>query len=137
MRAAVVLSPGAQPTYTNNFPRPEPKDGFEVVTVHAAALTHLTKARALHSSGIPVAPSFVPGMDGVGVTVDGRRVYFVMPELPFGAIAEQSLVSKSRCIELSSAIDDTTAAALANPGMSALGGVNPPGQHTTGGDGAD
>jgi NADPH:quinone reductase-like Zn-dependent oxidoreductase len=61
----------------------------------------------------------VAGADGVGLTADGRRVYFVLPEAHYGALAEKSLVRSKRCISIPDAIDDITAAAIANPGMSA------------------
>ncbi len=59
------------------------------------------------------------GVDGVGRTEDGRRVYFVLPEAPYGALAEKCLVPAKQCIEIPDTLDDVTAAALANPGMSA------------------
>ena len=49
---------------------------------------------------------------------DGHRVYFAMPEAPFGAMAEQTLVDPRRTISLPDTLDDVAAAALANPGMS-------------------
>ena len=61
---------------------------------------------------------FVPGVDGVGRLADGHRVYFAMPETPFGAMAEQTLVDPRRIIPLPDNLDDVAAAALANPGMS-------------------
>jgi NADPH:quinone reductase-like Zn-dependent oxidoreductase len=45
-------------------------------------------------------------------------VYFAMPEAPFGAMAEQTLVDPHRTIALPDNLDDVPAAALANPGMS-------------------
>jgi NADPH:quinone reductase-like Zn-dependent oxidoreductase len=46
-------------------------------------------------------------------------VYFLLPEVPFGALAEKSLVETKHCIPLPDELDDITAAAIANPGMSA------------------
>jgi NADPH:quinone reductase-like Zn-dependent oxidoreductase len=46
-------------------------------------------------------------------------VYFVLPEAPFGALAEKSLVKAQHCIPLPDDLDDMIAAAIANPGMSA------------------
>jgi NADPH:quinone reductase-like Zn-dependent oxidoreductase len=42
-----------------------------------------------------------------------------MPEAPNGAMAERTVVRSRQCIELPAEIDDITAAAIANPGMSA------------------
>ncbi|MGA8437708.1 MAG: zinc-binding alcohol dehydrogenase family protein [Candidatus Sulfotelmatobacter sp.] len=61
----------------------------------------------------------VAGADGVATTQDGRRVYFVLPEAPNGAMAEKTVVRSRQCIELPAGIDNVTAAAIANPGMSA------------------
>jgi len=61
----------------------------------------------------------VAGTDGVGLTQDGRRVYFAMPEAPFGALAEFCPINSRRCVEIPDSLDDITAAAIANPGMSA------------------
>lgn len=119
MKAAVVHGPGQKPQYTG-FPDPTAGDGEQRIHVHAAALTHLTKGRAsgAHYSADSIFPAVV-GVDGVGVTQDGRRVYFILPEAPNGALAEITVVPASRCIPLPDTLDDITAAALANPGMSA------------------
>lgn len=118
MKAAVVTSPGVRPCY-GEFQNPASRDDLEVVTVTAAALTNLTKGRAAgsHYSADNQYP-FVPGVDGVGILGNSRRVYFAMPEAPFGAMAEQTLVDPRRTIPLPDNLDDVTAAALANPGMS-------------------
>ena len=118
MKAAVVTSPGTKPTFSE-FQNPTSRDDLEVVTVTAAALTNLTKGRAAgsHYSADNQYP-FVPGVDGVGTLADGRRVYFAMPETPFGAMAEQTLVDPRRVITLPDNLDDVAVAALANPGMS-------------------
>jgi NADPH:quinone reductase-like Zn-dependent oxidoreductase len=70
----------------------------------------------------------VAGADGVGRTADGRRVYFALPETPFGALAEQSLVRSKQCVAVPDGLDDVMAAAIANPGMSACSprGARPP-----------
>lgn len=119
MKAAVVTAAGKTPIYTD-FEAPTARPGMELVSVKASALTHLTKARAsgAHYSADNAFPA-VAGTDGVGLTQDGRRVYFVLPEAPFGAMAEQSLVRKEHCVVLPEVLDDITAAAIANPGMSA------------------
>ena len=118
MKAAVVTSAGTKPIF-GEFHNPVGSEGLEVITVTAAALSNLTKGRASgsHYSADNVYP-FVPGVDGVGTLADGRRVYFAMPEAPFGAMAEQTLVDPRRTITLPNHLDDVAAAALANPGMS-------------------
>ncbi len=61
----------------------------------------------------------VAGADGVGRTADGRRVYFVLPQAPFGALADRCLVRGEQCVDVPDEVDNITAAAIANPGMSA------------------
>jgi NADPH:quinone reductase-like Zn-dependent oxidoreductase len=119
MKAAVVKGPGQKPVYTD-FSEPTARDGEEVIFVRASALSPVAKARASgsHYSADGQFPA-VAGTDGVGRTTEGRRVYFVLPEAPFGALAEKSLVKVQQCIPLPDALDDIIAAAIANPGMSA------------------
>jgi NADPH:quinone reductase-like Zn-dependent oxidoreductase len=119
MKAAVITAAGKTPAY-GDFPTPTAKAGEELIAVRASALSHLSKSRASgsHYSSDGVFPS-VPGTDGVGVTQDGRRVYFAMPDAPFGALAEFCPISSDRCVEIPDALDDIAAAAIANPGMSA------------------
>jgi NADPH:quinone reductase-like Zn-dependent oxidoreductase len=119
MKAAIVKTPNTSPVY-GDFADPVAQDGFTIVRVKASALSQLTKSRASgsHYSSDGAFPA-VAGTDGVGVIEDGRRVYFALPEAPFGSLAERSLVSAQRCILLPNGLDDATAAAIANPGMSA------------------
>jgi len=119
MKAAVVMGAGQVPVFAD-FEMPVAKAGEELIQVRAAALTNLTKGRASgqHYSSSGVFPA-VAGTDGVGVTQAGRRVYFAMPEAPFGSLAEFCPISTRRCVEIPDSVDDITAAAIANPGMSA------------------
>lgn len=118
MRAALIPAAGAAPVL-GEFAKPSATENEIVLTVRTSALSHLTKSRAsgAHYSSDGVYPS-VPGMDGIGITPDGRRVYFAMPEAPYGALAEFSLVDPRRCVPVPDALDDTLAAALPNAGMS-------------------
>ena len=119
MKAAVITAAGNAPTF-GDFQTPTSKDGMEVVTVSVSALSQFSKSRSSgsHYSSEGIFPS-VAGADGVGRTADGRRVYFVLPEAPYGALAEKSLVRKEQCVPVPDGLDDVTAAAIANPGMSA------------------
>ena len=119
MKAAIVTAAGKTPVY-GDFDKPTAKDGEEIIAVRAAALSNLTKSRAsgAHYSSTGVFPA-VAGTDGVGLTQDGRRVYFAMPEAPYGSLAEFCPISSRRCVEIPDSLDDITAAAIANPGMSA------------------
>ena len=118
MKAAIVTGPGKTPIY-GDFNEPAPKAGEELIHVTASALSQLTKGRAsgAHYSSSGQFP-LVAGVDGVGRTADGRRVYFALPDAPFGAMAEKVAVRREQCIPLPEGVDDVTAAAIANPGMS-------------------
>ena len=118
MKAAVIKKAGKAPVFAD-FEDPVPKVDEELIVVSASALSYVTKSRA--SGAHHTAPSSLPavaGIDGVGRTRDGRRVYFVLPEEPFGGLAEKVAVSMDRCIALPAEVDDVTAAAIAIPGMS-------------------
>ncbi len=119
MKAGVIRAAGTTPVY-GEFESPVASEGKEVTSVRAAALSPLSKSRAsgAHYSSEGVFPA-VAGVDGVGFTADGRRAYFALPESPYGAFAEKSLVRAGHWIPVPDGLDDVTAAALANPGMSA------------------
>ncbi|HEX7815184.1 zinc-binding alcohol dehydrogenase family protein [Dyella sp.] len=118
MKAALVVELGQPPAY-GDFTAPRATAGHSIVHVTAASISHVTRGRASgsHYSAKGQIP-FVPGMDGVGRTSDGQRVYFLQPEAPFGAMADQTLVQNDHLIALPSELDDITAAAIAIPGMS-------------------
>ncbi|MCW6509025.1 quinone oxidoreductase family protein [Lichenifustis flavocetrariae] len=118
MKAAIVRDAGHTPVF-GDFPEPPLSAGQNRVTVTAAAMSHLAKSRALgtHYSSSARFP-FIAGIDGVGRLDDGKRVYFVLPQPPYGSMAERVVASSAHCIALPDDIDDLTAAAIANPGMS-------------------
>ncbi len=119
MKAAIITGAGIPPVY-GDFNEPIASEGTDLITVSASALSQFSKSRSSgsHYSADGVFPS-VAGADGVGRTADGRRVYFVLPESPYGALAEKSLVESKHCVAVPDGLDDVTAAAIANPGMSA------------------
>jgi NADPH:quinone reductase-like Zn-dependent oxidoreductase len=118
MKAALVHDFDHPPAY-REFDAPAPEAGQVVVSVSAAALSNLVKAQAAgkHYSSPPQA-WFVPGVDGVGRLEGGKRVYFAFPRPPFGAMAEKSVVLPALCAAVPDDVDDVTAAAAGNPGMS-------------------
>ncbi len=125
MNAAVVHAFDAPPAYTT-FADPVPSPGEALIDVTAAALHRIVRslANGSHYGSSGVLP-FVPGIDGVGRLRSsfgqlsaGARVYFGATRSPFGSFAEQSLASASMLIPLPDALDDATAAAIANPAMS-------------------
>ena len=119
MKAAIITAAGKSPVF-GEFTEPAAAPGMEVITVSASALSQFSKSRSsgTHYSSEDSFPA-VAGADGVGLTEGGRRVYFALPEAPYGALAEKCLVDASHCAEIPDSLDDATAAALANPGMSA------------------
>ncbi len=118
MKAAIVVEAGKTPIY-GDFREPVPASGEVRITVSAAALSNLVKGRAsgTHYSSSGDLP-FVVGVDGVGRLDDGRRVYFVLPKSPWGSMSEQTVLRASQCVPLPGDVDDVTAAAIGNPGMS-------------------
>ena len=118
MKAAVVTEPGKTPIYAD-FREPVPQAGEELIDVRASALSQVTKSRAAGSHySAPGSLPAVIGIDGVGRTQEGQRVYFVMPEAPFGGMAEKVAVRRERCVPLLDEVEDVMAAAIAIPGMS-------------------
>ncbi len=119
MQAAVVHDFRSPPVY-GPFADPEAGPGEVVISVRAAALSPLVKSQAAgtHYSSKGARLPLVPGVDGVGRRQDGRRVYFAFPRAPYGAMADLTVVPGEFCVDLPDELDDATAAAIANPGMS-------------------
>jgi NADPH:quinone reductase-like Zn-dependent oxidoreductase len=118
MKAAIVYGAGRTPVY-GEFAEPEILPGDSRITVAASALSHVTRSRAAgsHYSASARFP-FVPGIDGAGRLDDGTRVYFVLPTSPWGGMSERTVAPQANCLPLPDALDDVTAAAIVNPGMS-------------------
>ncbi|PTL77752.1 zinc-binding alcohol dehydrogenase family protein [Vitiosangium sp. GDMCC 1.1324] len=118
MHAAVVRRYGEPPRH-ETFQDPVASEGEQLVRVSAAALSPLVKSIAAgkHYSSKGVLP-LVPGVDGVGRLADGSRVYFAFPRFPYGSMAEKTVVASGLWAPVPDQVDDVTAAAIANPGMS-------------------
>jgi NADPH:quinone reductase-like Zn-dependent oxidoreductase len=118
MKAAIVAQAGSLPVY-GDFNEPVPSIGESRIAVTAAALSPVVKGRVsgAHYSSLGDFP-FVAGIDGVGRLDDGRRVYFILPKAPYGSMAERAAVPALQCVPLPDGLDDVTAAAIANPGLS-------------------
>lgn len=118
MKAALVQAAGHAPVYAE-FAEPVAEAGEQRIAVTAAAISHATRGRAAgtHYSAANRYP-FVPGVDGVGRLDDGQRVYFAGPRAPFGSMAELCVAPSTLCVPIPDGLDDVSAAALANPGMS-------------------
>ncbi|MFJ4346552.1 zinc-binding alcohol dehydrogenase family protein [Pseudomonas sp. NPDC089401] len=118
MKAAIVQAFDQPPRY-GEIEAPVAGPGEVLVKVRAAALSQLVRAQASgkHYSSGKTLP-LVPGADGIGLLEDGTRVYFAFPRAPIGAMAEVVAVKASHCVPVPDDVDDITAAAIANPGMS-------------------
>ena len=118
MHAAVIHEFG-QPPHYEDFPEPRAGDGQVLVHMKAAGLHQIVRSLASgeHYGSTGMLP-LIPGLDGVGVMEDGSRVYVGMPSPPYGTMAEVAAVDPMFCIPLPDSLDDYTAAAIFNPGMS-------------------
>lgn len=118
MKAAIVHA-FDQPPRCGEMQAPQAAPGEVLVRVRAAALSQLVRAQASgkHYSS-PTSLPVAPGVDGVGLLEDGTRVYFAFPRWPIGAMAETVAVDARYCVAVPEGVDDITAAAIANPGMS-------------------
>jgi NADPH2:quinone reductase len=121
MQAAVVNVPGEPPKY-QSFADPAPAEGEVLVKVHAAGLHPVVRAIASgahYAAAKAGAGPSISGIDAVGTLPDGRRVYFGFVRKPWGTMAERAAAPGDKFIPVPDALDDATAAAIANPGMSA------------------
>jgi NADPH:quinone reductase-like Zn-dependent oxidoreductase len=119
VRAALIREPGAAPEVVGD--RAEPR-GELVARVTAAPLNpvDLAIAAGRFYAGPPRTP-YVPGVEGVGRTDDGRRLWFETGAgyLGDGAMAERAAVDPDRAVELPDAIDDAVAGCLGVAGIAA------------------
>jgi NADPH:quinone reductase-like Zn-dependent oxidoreductase len=121
MHAAVLHTIGTVPQY-EEFPEPVigDKDREVLVHVHAASLKPVDKqiASGSHYASSGELPR-VCGLDGVGHLDDGQRVFFGGPRPPHGAMAQRTVVPRAFTFPIPENVNDETAAALPNPGISA------------------
>jgi NADPH:quinone reductase-like Zn-dependent oxidoreductase len=119
MEAAVLRELGKAPR-CERFPDPTAGEGEVLVEVHAAALKPID--RQLASGSHYAAPHRLPvvcGTDGIGHLSDGRRVFFGGCRPPYGSMAQRTVVPRAFAFPIPNELDDATAAALPNPGVSA------------------
>lgn len=121
MHAAVLHAIGDMPR-CEEFQEPVIGDKARevIVHVHAASLKPFDKqtASGSHYASGGDLPR-ICGSDGVGHLEDGQRVFFGGPRLPYGAMAERTVVLRAFTFPIPENLSDETAAALPNPGVSA------------------
>ena len=114
MYAAVLHEYDEAPRY-EEVADPSPEAGQVVVEVAAAALHHLDLFKASGNFYLEQPLPSVVGTDGVGLA-GARRVYFDSIT-PHGSMAERSIAAETEMFDVSDAVDDPTAAAIANSGL--------------------
>lgn len=122
MKAAIVFEKGSIPRYAD-FPEPEITTDDEVlVSVKAASIKNLDRARASgnhYSTENEAHQPKVIGSDGVGYLENGSKVYFFSKK---GTVAERAVADKKVMVPIPEALDLSVAAALPNAVMgSAMG----------------
>ena len=117
MRAAVLREYGTP--HTGEFDEPQAGPGQAVVEVRAAGVNPVDVAISAGRfyAGRPPLPS-VAGREGVGM-LDGRRVYFDAPILPFGSMAERALIDPDGAYPVPAGVEDGVAVALGISGLAA------------------
>ncbi len=117
MRAAVLREYGVP--RADDFEDPRAGPGQAVVEVLAAGLNPVDVAicAGRFYAGRPPLP-LIPGREGVGL-LDGRRVYFDAPVVPFGSMAERALIDPRSTYEIPAELDDGSALAVGIAGMTA------------------
>ena len=116
MNAAVVRSFDRPPRY-ETYEVPVPSGPDELIAKVVATGLHprvRTEASGTHYTSDGVLP-MIPGIDGVALLDDGRRVYFVTPS---GSMADLALINMNRTVALPDAVDPAKVAAAMNPAMS-------------------
>jgi len=119
MNAAVLHAFNESPRI-EEFSEPIAEENEVIVHVRAAALKPVDKqmAKGSHYAAFRELP-VVCGTDGVGCLDDGTRVFFGGARRPYGAMAERTVLRRVQCFSIPEELDDVTAAAIPNPGVSA------------------
>ncbi len=120
MRAAVLTAFDKPPCMQD---MPEPSVGPDEVLIHVQAAAVHPLVRAMAAGKHYASPKQLPavlGVDGVGTTDAGERVYFGPLRPPLRAMAERVAVPRDACTPLPADIDSIAAASLINPGLAAL-----------------
>ncbi|WP_440708170.1 quinone oxidoreductase family protein [Herbiconiux sp. YIM B11900] len=118
MKAAVISDLTQPPRYAE-FREPEPREGFVPVRMLAVGVHRIVRSLAAGAHyGAGDELPFVPGVDGVGMLDDGRRVYTGGSPDPFGTLAERTIVPEGFAVPVPDGLDSAVAAGIVNPAMS-------------------
>ncbi|GAX00726.1 quinone oxidoreductase family protein [Secundilactobacillus silagei] len=118
MKAAVVTDFKQVPVF-QEVVLPEPNNNEVKVRVLAASVNQrvLAQADGSHYTSDQKLP-LIPGVDGVGETAAGQKVYFVATHPGFGALAEETVVDQRLVLPLNGDTDPVVVAATVNPALS-------------------
>src|SRR5271163_4390222 len=121
MKAAVLHEYGVP--RAEDFEDPSAGPGQALVEVLAAGLNPVDVAicAGRFYAGRPPLPS-VAGREGVGM-LDGRRVYFDAPIVPFGSMAQRAPIDPVSTYEVPEGVPDGVAVALGISGLAAWLGL--------------
>jgi NADPH2:quinone reductase len=119
MRAALIREAGAPPELVADHAEP---DGEVIVDITAAPINpvDLSIAAGRFYAG-PPNPPYVPGVEGVGRTADGARLWFETGAgyIGDGSMAERAVVQPERAVELPDGVEDAVAGCLGVAGIAA------------------
>lgn len=117
MRAAVIDGPGTPPEI-REVPAPTPGPGEALIAVSSAALNPHDQVVA---AGINFAAPYpyVTGIECVGLTEDGRRVYAAPTNPPNGSLAEYTVIPAPRSIAIPDGLSDEQALGIGMAGTTA------------------
>jgi NADPH2:quinone reductase len=121
VRAALLTELGATPHLVDaEIPRPRP--GEQLIEIEAAGMNPVDVNISRGLAFDPPLPC-TPGMEGIGRTADGRRVYFDSARQPFGSFAQFCVVADDEVMEVPDSIDEATAMPFGIAGLAAWTGL--------------
>ncbi|KAK3671661.1 hypothetical protein LTR78_008394 [Recurvomyces mirabilis] len=116
MHQAQVEAWGSAPRYISVPDLPPPAEDEIRIKVLAAGVHQVVRSRASGKHYTSGTPPHIPGVDGIGETEDGKRVYWF--SLDRGCFAEWVNMPKRNIRMLPEGTDPVQAAAVINPALS-------------------
>jgi NADPH:quinone reductase-like Zn-dependent oxidoreductase len=115
MKAAVLHEVGGVPRY-EDFPDPVAGEDEVIIDVLAVAVENVDKLIAAGdhyaSKKFVARLPAIPAFDGIGTLPDGTLVGFGDPRLPYGALAERTVVSAKAFAAIAEGVDPAVATVL-------------------------